>query len=94
MIEAEAATLCEGHLEDWHARAVYGLDLRELTRSQQRLECHREVADERLLLGVRWGRGGRSAGQECDIEVCAMRVKLTRARAEQTRTRAGHGPLA
>eukprot|EP00964_Phaeocystis_antarctica_P036086 scaffold20629_cov67-Phaeocystis_antarctica.AAC.4 len=80
--------LQDGHV---HARAFDGLDQRELARHLQRLEGLREVADERLLLGVRWWW---ALCLQREVEVRAVRVQLACGRAEELHGRAGHGPLA
>jgi len=53
-------------LQDRHASTVHRLNLRELARCLERLERHREVTDERLLLDV---RGRAWAGDEREVEI-------------------------
>ena len=86
-------------LEDRHARAVDRFDQRELARRLERLEGLREVADKRLLLGVRWRALVRSSWatptvEQREIEICAVRMQLAGGRAEELDGTAGHRPLA
>eukprot|EP00964_Phaeocystis_antarctica_P038837 scaffold22225_cov72-Phaeocystis_antarctica.AAC.3 len=81
-------------LQDRHARSVHGLDLHKLARRLERLECHREMTNERLLLDVRWRTLSVRMRDERDVEVRTIRVQLACGRAEQQHRGAGHCPPA